>query len=292
MARTGRTQKRSVRPPAPRSRMSRSGLILRHPQETHDEATRNDDDWCHGAAGRHFCRHAVHAAGRPAALFRRQPRSACRSTRPPTAPSTRCRRTSRCTAPSIRPRAAPTTRRAASSSCRTAASAQNVQTNNAWISFINHDGSVHTARWIGIQNAGDQRSNLTPPLVLNEPLGSDIANGILYLADRDGGTSPTDPVVSVIRRFNLQTGAPAGEMRVEKSTGFNDIEVADDGTIYATQTGAAARRRTRRPGRSGRSRRTAPRRSSCRARRCGSRTASPSIRRATSSSSTSATTTC
>jgi hypothetical protein len=24
---------------------------------------------------------------------------------------------------------------------------QNVQTNNAWVSFLNHDGSVHTARW-------------------------------------------------------------------------------------------------------------------------------------------------
>src|SRR5678815_529822 len=29
---------------------------------------------------------------------------------------------------------------------------QNVQTNNAWVSFINHDGSVQTARWIGVQN--------------------------------------------------------------------------------------------------------------------------------------------
>ena len=94
--------------------------------------------------------------------------------------------------------------------------AQNVQTNNAWISFINHDGSVHTARWVGIQNPGDQRSNLTPPLVLNEPLGSDIANGILYLADRDGGTSPTDPAVSVVRKFNMKTGAPAGEIRVDE----------------------------------------------------------------------------
>jgi sugar lactone lactonase YvrE len=114
---------------------------------------------------------------------------------------------------------------------------QNVQTNNAWVSLINHDGSVHTARWIGIQNPGDQRTNSTPPLVLNEPLGSDIANGVLYVADRDGGTGPNDPTVSVIRRFNMQTGAPAGETRVDKSTGFNDIEVADDGTIYATQTG-------------------------------------------------------
>jgi SMP-30/Gluconolactonase/LRE-like region len=114
--------------------------------------------------------------------------------------------------------------------------AQNVQANNAWVSFINHDGSIHTARWIGIQNAAD-RATLTPPLVLNEPYGSDIANGMLYVADRDGGTSPADPSVSVVRRFNLQTGAPAGEFRVERSPWFNDIEVADDGTIYATQTG-------------------------------------------------------
>jgi hypothetical protein len=115
--------------------------------------------------------------------------------------------------------------------------AQNVQTNNAWVSFINHDGSVHTARWIGVQNPGDQRNNLTPPLVLNEPYGSDIANGVLYLADRDGGTAPNEPSVAVIRRFNLQTGAPAGEVRVEKSPWLNDIEVGDDGTVYATQTG-------------------------------------------------------
>src|SRR5215212_556832 len=44
--------------------------------------------------------------------------------------------------------------------------AQNVQTNNAWISFINHDGSVHTARWIGVQNPGEQRAAMNPPLVL------------------------------------------------------------------------------------------------------------------------------
>jgi sugar lactone lactonase YvrE len=72
---------------------------------------------------------------------------------------------------------------------------------------------------------------------LNEPLGSDIANGQLYVADRDGGTAPNDPAISVIRRFDMKTGLPAGEIRVERSTGFNDIEVADDGTIYATQTG-------------------------------------------------------
>jgi sugar lactone lactonase YvrE len=45
--------------------------------------------------------------------------------------------------------------------------------------------------------------------------------------------------VAVVRRFTMATGAPAGEVRVEKAPWFNDIEVADDGTIYATVTGAA-----------------------------------------------------
>ena len=91
---------------------------------------------------------------------------------------------------------------------------QNVQANNAWVSFINHDGSVHTARWIGVQNPPD-RAALTPPLVLNEPYGSDIANGKLYVADRDGGTAPNEPSIAVIRQFDMRTGAPAGEIRVD-----------------------------------------------------------------------------
>jgi hypothetical protein len=113
---------------------------------------------------------------------------------------------------------------------------QNVQTNNAWISFLNHDGSVHTARWIGIANPGPQRANSTPPLVLNEPLGSDIVNGVLYLADRDGGTGQGDPSVSVVRTFNMKTGMPGKEYKVEKSTGFNDLAIDKAGNIYGTVT--------------------------------------------------------
>jgi hypothetical protein len=113
---------------------------------------------------------------------------------------------------------------------------QDVRTNDAWVSFINHDGSVHTARWIGVQVPA-QRSSLTPPLVLNEPYGSDIARGVLYVADRDGGTRAGEPSVAVIRRFDLRTGVPAGEIRVDGAPWLNDIEVADDGAIYATQTG-------------------------------------------------------
>jgi SMP-30/Gluconolactonase/LRE-like region len=99
--------------------------------------------------------------------------------------------------------------------------------NDGFVSLLNRDGSVHTARWIGVNRNG---------LTLNHPLGSDIVNGILYLADRDGGTTATEPTVSVIRKFSMATGAPAGELRQPQSPGLNDIAVAADGTIYGTQT--------------------------------------------------------
>ncbi len=73
--------------------------------------------------------------------------------------------------------------------------------------------------------------------MLNEPYGSDIARGTLYLADRDGSTSPTDRGVAVIRRFDMATGVPAGETRVPAVEWFNDIAVAEDGTVYGTVTG-------------------------------------------------------
>lgn len=113
---------------------------------------------------------------------------------------------------------------------------QHVQANDAWVSLLHSDGSVHTARWIGVQSPAE-RAGLAPPLVLNEPLGSDIAGGLLYVADRDGGTAPDDPSVAVIRRFDVRTGAPTGEVRVDESPWLNDLAVADDGTVYATQTG-------------------------------------------------------
>ncbi|MGN6616203.1 MAG: SMP-30/gluconolactonase/LRE family protein [Ilyomonas sp.] len=113
---------------------------------------------------------------------------------------------------------------------------QSIQTNDAWVSLINHDGSVHTLRWIGVQRP-DERKNLSTPLVLNEPFGSDIINGILYLADRDGGTGKDDPSVAVIRKFSMKTGEPMGGIRIDSAGWINDIEVKEDGTIYATETG-------------------------------------------------------
>jgi hypothetical protein len=100
--------------------------------------------------------------------------------------------------------------------------------NDGFVSLLNHDGSVNTTLWIGATRVG---------LVLNQPFGSDIQHGKLYVADRDGGTADGAPSVSVLRMFDIKTGAPAGEIPVPDSTGFNDIAVAKDGTIYASQTG-------------------------------------------------------
>ena len=102
--------------------------------------------------------------------------------------------------------------------------------NDGFVSLLNHDGSVHTAKWIGQTRDG---------LVLNHPFGSEVHAGKLYLADSDGGTRDGAPRVAVIRTFDLASGAPAGEVRVPEVAWFNDIAVAADGTIYASQTGTA-----------------------------------------------------
>jgi sugar lactone lactonase YvrE len=95
--------------------------------------------------------------------------------------------------------------------------AQDVIPNDGYISLVNPDGTAHTLKWIGVNRNG---------LTLNHPLGSDIMNGRLYVADID-----------TIRWFDMATGEPRGSVAVTGATRINDIEVAADGTIYATQTG-------------------------------------------------------
>jgi hypothetical protein len=127
---------------------------------------------------------------------------------------------------------------------------QAVRTNDAWIAFVNHDGSVHTPRWIGIQNSGAERDGMMPPLVLNEPFGSFLHKGVLYLADRDGGTpdatrpGENTPSVAVVRTFDMASGRPLKSVTVPGSPWLNDITVAADGTVYGTNTGAADRPET------------------------------------------------
>lgn len=95
---------------------------------------------------------------------------------------------------------------------------QRMVENDGYVTLLNPDGSVHTLKWIGFNRNG---------LTLNHPFGSDIVKGTLYVADLD-----------TIRWFDMKTGQPKGSAKVEGITQFiNDIEVANDGTIYGTQTG-------------------------------------------------------
>ena len=100
--------------------------------------------------------------------------------------------------------------------------------NDGWVTLLNHDGSVHTLELI----AGDDETGIW----VNDPFGSDIVNGVLYLADRTGGTSDTDPSVAVVTMFDMATGEMIGMHSVPDSTGFNDLEVTDDGVIYASES--------------------------------------------------------
>lgn len=93
---------------------------------------------------------------------------------------------------------------------------QDMQENDGYVSLLNPDGSVHTAKWIGNDRNG---------LVLNQPLGSAVAGGKLYVADIDH-----------VRTFDLATGQPGDAWAVEGATGLNGIAVASDGTVYASNT--------------------------------------------------------
>lgn len=99
--------------------------------------------------------------------------------------------------------------------------------NDAWVSLHNPDGSVHTPRWIGVNRNG---------LVLNQPFGSAVQNGKLYIADSDGDTADGAKRISVVRMFDLATGAPAGEHVTPETPWLNGLAVAKDGTIYGSQT--------------------------------------------------------
>jgi sugar lactone lactonase YvrE len=92
----------------------------------------------------------------------------------------------------------------------------NVQENDGFVSLINPDGSVHTAKWIGAT-----RDSLT----LHHPLGSAIGNGVLHTVDG-----------AMLRKFDLATGNPLEAIEVTGATFLNGIGVTADGTAYISNT--------------------------------------------------------
>lgn len=94
--------------------------------------------------------------------------------------------------------------------------ANNLQENDGYVSLINPDGSVHTAKWIGATRDG---------LTLNHPLGSAISKGVLYTVDG-----------IVLRSFDLETGAPIKAVELTGASFLNGIGVTADGTAYISNT--------------------------------------------------------
>ncbi|MDX1491042.1 MAG: hypothetical protein R3332_07135 [Pseudohongiellaceae bacterium] len=97
----------------------------------------------------------------------------------------------------------------------------NQEENDGYVSLINPDGSVHTAKWIGATRDG---------LVLDQPLGSVILNDTLYAVDID-----------TVRMFDLATGTPKGSVTIPEATLLNGVGVSADGTVYASNTRAPER---------------------------------------------------
>jgi hypothetical protein len=92
-----------------------------------------------------------------------------------------------------------------------------VKDNNGFVSVLSPDGQVSALKWI--EGGRDQ-------VTLDAPKGMVISRGALYVTD-----------ITVVRRFDLATGAPGPDIAVAGATSLNDIAAAPDGTLYVSDTG-------------------------------------------------------
>lgn len=88
--------------------------------------------------------------------------------------------------------------------------------NNGYITVLAPDGAVIKEKFI----AGGQNG-----VKLDAPKGSGISNGILYVTD-----------INVVRKFDVESGAPKGEIKVPGATFLNDVAVAPDGRVFVTDS--------------------------------------------------------
>ena len=92
---------------------------------------------------------------------------------------------------------------------------------NGFISHLSPDGKVVALKWI--DGASDK-------VTLNAPKGMAIAGGLLYVSD-----------ITMVRMFDLATGAAKGEIPIAGATFVNDVAASADGSeVYASDTGVKA----------------------------------------------------
>ena len=88
---------------------------------------------------------------------------------------------------------------------------------NGFISVLSPDGPITTLKWI---EGGKGK------VKLDAPKGMAVVKGVLYVAD-----------ITTVRMFDLKTGAPKGEVKIEGSTFLNDVGAGADGKVYVSDTG-------------------------------------------------------
>jgi sugar lactone lactonase YvrE len=89
--------------------------------------------------------------------------------------------------------------------------------NNGFISELSPDGKVVKAKWI---EGGKNK------VTLNGPKGMAIVKDVLYVADLD-----------TVRMFDVKSGAPKGEIKLDGATFANDVAASDDGKVYVSDSG-------------------------------------------------------
>ncbi|MFB9991948.1 SMP-30/gluconolactonase/LRE family protein [Deinococcus oregonensis] len=92
------------------------------------------------------------------------------------------------------------------------------QDNNGYISRVSPEGKVLDLKWIQSGVGG---------VTLNSPTGMTVVGNILYVAD-----------VHSIRKFDLKTGKPRGNITVPGTSFLNDLTSDAAGTVYASDMGA------------------------------------------------------
>jgi hypothetical protein len=91
---------------------------------------------------------------------------------------------------------------------------------NGYVAELSPDGKITKGKFI----AGGVNK-----VKLDAPKGLGIAAGLLYVAD-----------ISVVRKFDVKTGAPKGEVPIPGATFLNDIAVGPDGRVFVSDSGLKA----------------------------------------------------